>query len=228
MRSIGEKMERLNKNLDILRSVLKEQFDKDKTGHSADHLERTLAYAIKISQKEGGDINIIGVSAYIHDVHRLMGAELGRFCSPEESLPKVRELLDMLDLSEGEKERITHAVKHHEEYSFGKEKVTVTDLESMILQDADNLDATGSIAIIRSFRYGSAHGMPDYDPNVEFYQNEYSESVNDRSTIHHLYNKSLRIGNYMHTQTAKEIAKEKMKLIKDFIELYVKEYNCDF
>jgi uncharacterized protein len=221
-------MDRLEKNIKILRELLEHEFNKDKTGHSADHLERTLAYALKLCEKEGGNRDIIGVAAYIHDVHRLMGAQLGRFCTPEESLPKVREILLELDLNEDERERIVHAVKHHEEYSFGKEKVQVTDIESMILQDADNLDSTGAIAIIRSFRYGSANKMPDYDPTIEFYQNEYSESINDKSTIHHLYNKSLRIGNYMHTQTAKDIAKEKMKLIKDFIDLYLKEFNCDF
>lgn len=221
-------MERLNKNLEILRKTLKEKYDKDNTGHSADHLERTLAYALKIAEKEGGNINVIGVSAYVHDVHRIMGAELGRFCPPIESLPQVSEIISNLDLTKEEKEHILYAVEHHEEYSFGKERVTVTDLESKILQDADNLDSTGAIAIVRSFRYGTANGMPDYDPTVEFYQNEYSESVNDKSTIHHLYNKSLRIGNYMHTETAKNIAREKMALIKDFIDLYLKEYNCDF
>ena len=221
-------MERLENNLAKLRTLLAEQFNKDKTGHSADHLERTLAYALKLWKAEGGNKMVIAISAYVHDVHRLIGANEGRFCTPEESLPTVREILEKLDLTKEEIEHILHAVKHHEEYSFGKEKVQVTDIESMILQDADNLDATGAIAIVRSFRYGSANKMPDYDPSVEFYQNEYSESVNDKSTVHHLYNKSLRIGNYMHTATAKKIAKEKMQLIKDFIDLYVKEYNCDF
>ncbi len=220
--------ERLNKNIAILREKLKDQYNADKTGHTADHLERTLAYALNIAQKEGGNIVVIGVSAYVHDVHRIMGAELGRFCAPAESLDRVAQIIADLDLTKEERVHILYAVEHHEEYSFGKEKVTVSDIESKILQDADNLDATGAIAIIRSFRYGLAHGMPDYDPTVNFYQNEYSESVNDKSTLHHLYNKSLRIGDFMHTQTAKEIAKEKMKLIKDFIDLYVKEFNCDF
>lgn len=221
-------MDRTERNLAILRERLQEKFNRDKTGHTADHLERTLAYALKIWQEEGGNKNVIAVSAYVHDVHRIMGAELGRFCPPEESLGEVEKILQGLEITEEEKEGILYAVKHHEEYSFGKEKVTVTDLESKILQDADNLDATGAIAIVRAFRYGKANNMPDYAPKIPFYQNEYSESVNDKSTIHHLYNKSLRIGNFMHTKTAKKIAEEKMKLIKDFIDLYVKEFNCDF
>lgn len=221
-------MDRTERNLAILRERLQEKFNCDKTGHTADHLERTLAYALKIWQEEGGNKNVIAVSAYVHDVHRIMGAELGRFCPPEESLGEVEKILQGLELTEEEKTHILYAVEHHEEYSFGKEKVTVTDLESKILQDADNLDATGAIAIVRAFRYGQTNNMPDYAPEIPFYQNEYSESINDKSTIHHLYNKSLRIGNFMHTKTAKKIAEEKMKLIKDFIDLYVKEFNCNF
>ena len=121
-----------------------------------------------------------------------------------------------------------YAVCHHEEYAFSGEGVTVTDVESKIVQDADNLDAIGAIAIIRSFKYGMAHSMKEYDPDIQFYFSDYNENTNDKSTIHHLYNKSLRLGSYLNTKTARDIAVEKTKLTKDFIELYVKEFNCEF
>ena len=215
-------------NISILRTKLTELFQGEKTGHSIDHLERVLAYALKICETEGGNENVIAVASYAHDVHRIMGSHLGRFCTPVESLPMVKELIAPLDLTQEEKEHVLYAIEHHEEYAFGKEKVTITDLESKIVQDADNLDAIGAIAIVRAFRYGSSNNMPDYDPTIEFYQNEYTESINDKSTVHHLYNKSLRLGEYLHTQTAKQIAKPKTQLIKDFIEVYLKEFNCDF
>ena len=98
-------MERLENNLAKLRTLLAEQFNKDKTGHSADHLERTLAYALKLWKAEGGNKMVIAISAYVHDVHRLIGANEGRFCTPEESLPTVREILEKLDLT---KEEIEH------------------------------------------------------------------------------------------------------------------------
>lgn len=219
---------KIQKNTSILRSKLTELFKNEKTGHSIDHLERVLAYALKICEKEGGNKNVIAIASYAHDIHRIMGSQLGRFCTPIESLPMVKQLIDPLELTAEEKKHILYAIEHHEEYAFGKEKVTISDIESKIVQDADNLDAIGAIAIVRAFRYGSANSMLDYDPSVEFYQNEYTESVNDKSTLHHLYNKSLRLGEYLHTQTAKQIAMPKTKLIKDFIEVYLKEFNCDF
>ncbi len=220
--------EKAQQNINLLRKKFIELFKDEKTGHSIDHLERVLAYALKICEKEGGNENIVAVASYAHDVHRILGSKMGRFCSPVESLPMVKELIEPLALTTQEKEHVLYAIEHHEEYAFGKEKVTITDIESKIVQDADNLDAIGAIAIVRAFRYGSSNNMLDYDPNIEFYQNEYTESVNDKSTLHHLYNKSLRLGEYLHTQTAKQIAQPKTRLIKDFIEIYLKEFNCNF
>lgn len=221
-------MDKTDNNIAILRNKLAERFSKDVTGHGADHLERVLKYALLLQDREGGDRAVIAVSAYIHDVHRIMGDELNRFVTPEESLPVVQELIDDLFLTDEQKKHVLHCVKHHEEYSFGKEKISVSDKESLILQDADNLDAIGAIGIFRSVKYGVANGMPDYDPDIPFYNSEYSESVNDKSTVHHLYNKPLRLGKYLNTASARKIAEEKTELVKRFIELYIKEYNCDF
>ena len=59
-----------------------------------DHLERTLNYALYLQSKEGGDIVVVAVSAFIHDIHRILGAEQKRFVSPKESLPVVESFLD--------------------------------------------------------------------------------------------------------------------------------------
>lgn len=221
-------MDKTQKNIELLREKLTDYFASDNTGHGIDHLERALKYALLLQKKEGGDKDVIAVSAFIHDVHRIMGDIEGRFVTPEESLPVVKKLIENLDLTSDQKEHILYAVKHHEEYSFGKEKISVTDIESLILQDADNLDAIGAIGIMRAVKYGTANKMPDYDPTIPFYNSEYTESVNDKSTIHHLYNKPLRLGKYLNTVTARKIAEEKTDLVKRFIELYIKEYNCDF
>ena len=93
------------------------------------------------------------------------------------------------------------------------------------MQDADNLDAIGASGIIRTFKYGMAHNIIDYNPNIPLYQNEYEEMKDDVSTIHHINNKLIRLGEHMNTQTAKKIAKEKTKLMKDFLNMYIEEYS---
>ena len=216
----------IHEYIEKLRPFVLEYFKHDSTGHDIGHLERTLNTALYLCDKEGGDKVIVGISAFLHDVHRIMQTKEDKFIEPIDSLPVVRSILSNIDLTEEQVEKICYCIEHHEKYNWNGDNMS--DINALILQDADNLDATGAIAIVRAFRYGLANKMPDYDPQVPFYQNDYTESVNDKSTVHHLYNKSLRIGDYMHTETARQIAKEKMALIKDFIDLYVKEFNCDF
>lgn len=222
-------MENIYQIIDNLRDKVKQYFSKDASGHNIDHLERTLAYALYLQSKEGGDKIVVGVSAYIHDIHRILQAEKGCFVSPKESLPVVETFLQNLDITDKQKQHILYAIEHHEEYNFGNGGVTVTDIESKILQDADNLDAIGATGIIRTFKYGMAHNIIDYDPSVPLYQNEYSEDMqkHDASTIHYINNKLLRLGEYMNTQTAKNLAKKKTDLMKDFMQMYIEEVTGD-
>ena len=72
-------MEKLNTIINQLREKVENYFNKDASGHNIDHLERTLNYAVYLqSQEREGDLLVIGISAFIHDIHRIMGAEQNR------------------------------------------------------------------------------------------------------------------------------------------------------
>ena len=221
-------MEKLNEILNILREKVKDYFSGDASGHNIDHLERTLNYALYLQSKEGGDKIVVAISAFIHDIHRIMGAEQKRFVSPKESLVVVEEFIKDLDISPQQKNHILYAIEHHEEYGFSDGGVQVRDIESKILQDADNLDAIGAIGLYRTIQYGMAHNVKIYDPSVPLYTNAYKEGDDDASTIHHINNKLLRLGDYMNTKTAKKMAKKKNKIMRDFMELFVGEYTGKF
>ena len=215
---------RLDNIIKNLRIKVEKFFGKDKSGHSIDHLERTLKYATFLQSKEGGDLLVISISAFIHDIHRIMSDELNRYVSPEESLPVVEEFIADIKITEDQKNHILHAIKHHEEYNFSSGK-KVTDIESKILQDADNLDAIGAIGLVRVLKYGINYNLLEYDPKTPLYNNDFVEGVRDASTIHHIYNKLMRLGDNMNTKTAKKISKNKTKLLKDFVDMYVQEFN---
>lgn len=221
-------MDKLDNIIKILEERVNKYFSKDSSGHNIDHLTRTLHYALYLQSKEGGDRIVVGISAYIHDIHRIMGMERGGFVSPKDSLETVATFIDDLDITKEQKEHILHAIEHHEEYNFGIDGVNVTDIESKILQDADNLDAIGAMGLLRTFKYGIAHNLLEYDPKTPLYRTEYEESSNDASTIHHIYNKLLRLGDYMNTETARKLAKEKTRLMEDFMKMYIDEYNGTF
>ena len=126
-----------------------------------------------------------------------MQNQLGRFVAPKDSLTKIKEILSTTDLTKTQIDKICYCIEYHEEYNWNGNNVD--DLNTLILQDADNLDAIGAIGIIRNFKYGIAHNIIDFDPNFPLYQNEYNESKEDASTIHHMNNKLLRLGKYMNT-----------------------------
>ena len=222
-------MTQLNEIINKLRIKVEDFFGKDTSGHNIDHLERTLNYALYLQSKEGGDKIVVGVSAFIHDIHRILGVAQNRFVSPKESLPVVKNFIDDLEITDEQKEHILYAIEHHEEYSFSDGGVQVSDIESKILQDADNLDAIGAIGLVRTFKFGAAHNVVDYDPSVPLYRREYHEGGEyDVSTIHHINNKLLRLGECMNTKTARELAKDKTKLMKDFMDMYIKESTGKF
>ena len=74
-------------------------FKNDSSGHDITHLERTMNLALYLQKFEGGDKIVIGISAFLHDVHRILQNETGKFVSPKDSLWKVKEILSVVDLS---------------------------------------------------------------------------------------------------------------------------------
>ena len=59
----------LEEYIEKLKPFVIELFKNDSSGHDISHLERTMKLSLSIQEKEGGDRIIIGISAFLHDVH---------------------------------------------------------------------------------------------------------------------------------------------------------------
>ena len=214
--------------LEELRPIVAEMFKVDSGGHDLSHLERTAKAALYIQQYEGGDRVVIGIASFLHDVHRIMEVNLGRFVSPEESLDPIREVLAKVDLSESQIDQICYCVEHHEHYNWNGDNVD--DLNTLVLQDADNLDAMGAIGIARGFQYGGANNMPLYDPSVPLESNSsYVEGKGkDASTLHHFMNKSMRLADNMNTETGRKLAAQRNAYMLAFIEEFLTEWSAAY
>jgi len=208
-----------------LEKEIKVLFHDESSGHDIYHLKRTLNNALRLQKKEGGNKLIIAISAFLHDVHRIIQKETGQFCSPKDSLPKVREMLDKTSLTEEQKEKVFHCIEYHEEYSFSENGKTVSDIETLVLQDADNLDAIGAIGIGRTFSFGGANKVTMWVPEKSFDRETYDESEKDPSTIHHFYSKLLKLKENMNTETAKTIADERHKFMELFLQKFFDEWD---
>lgn len=115
-------------------------------------------------------------------------------------------------------------IEFHENYNWNGENVN--DINTLILQDADNLEAIGAIGIGRSFAYGGAHNMKMYDDKIPLNEeNDYAEGEIDPSTIHHFYHKLFKLADNMNTKTAKEIGIQRTEFMKDFVQAFLVEWN---
>ena len=157
-----------------------------------------------------------------------MQNETGSFVSPKDSLTKVKEILSHIDLTEEQVDKICYCIEYHEEYNWNGNNVD--DINALILQDADNLDAIGAIGIGRTFAYSGAKNRPMYDKNIPLNEeNDYDEANSgDESTIHHCYHKLFKLGDNMNTNTAKELAKKRVEYMKDFVKEFLDEWNANY
>lgn len=216
--------------IDKLIPIIKEMCNKNKTGgHDINHFLRTMKIALYLQTKEGGDQLIIGIASFLHDVHRLMQSERNEYVMPKDSLDRVLEIVELanLDLSDEQINKILFCIEHHEDYNWSG--FNVDDIKTLILQDADNLDAIGAIGIGRSFGYAAINNQPFYDDKIPLEKFDgYEEKLKDVSNIHFLNNKLIKLGNNMNTKTAKLIAQDRVEFIKNFINEYIKEWNANY
>lgn len=202
-------------------------FSRDSSGHDITHLERTMNLALLLQKCECGDKIVVGISAFLHDVHRIMQNETGKFVAPRDSLEKIKEILSAINLTDEQVGKILHCIEYHEVYNWNNPNNKQSDVNTLILQDADNLDAIGAIGIGRTFLYSGAHGVPMYDNTVslEMPKDYAEENGDDESTIHHFYHKLFRLEENMNTNKAKELAKSRTQFMKDFVEEFLLEWN---
>ena len=214
--------------IEQLKPYVDELFKKDSSGHDISHLIRTMSTALYLQEKEGGDRLIIGIAAFLHDIHRIMQNESGQFVSPKDSITMVRSILSNIDLTPEQISKICYCIEYHEEYNWNGKNVD--DINTLILQDADNLDAIGAIGIGRTFSYGGSHNVMMFDENEPLNENnDFSESNgNDPSTIHHFYHKLFKLGENMNTKTARELADKRTKIMREFVKEFLDEWYANY
>ncbi len=216
----------LEKYINEIEPYVIELFKDDTSGHDISHLKRVMRMALYIQEKEGGDRIVIGIAAFLHDIHRIMtdNSKEYHFFSPKDSIPKVNEILDKTDLTDDVKSKICFAIENHENYNWNGNNVK--DINSLILQDADNMDAIGAIGIARAFEGGGHYGVHLYDDSIELENSEdFVEGAKDPSVIHHFYRKLYRLENNMNTTTGKELANERTNYMKNFVKEFINEWN---
>ncbi|AIM15364.1 MULTISPECIES: HD domain-containing protein [Neobacillus] len=202
------------------RFVRKELGD-DATGHDWFHVDRVRRNALHICRKEGkGDPFIIEMAALLHDIPDEKLNE-----SLEKGEQKLHSFLESLPIGTNEKDRIKKIVYT---ISFkGGHASKLETVEAEIVQDADRLDAIGAIGIARVFAFGGKKGQPIYDPGIQIRREmSLEEYRNGKSTsIHHFYEKLLKLRDLLNTKTAKNMAEERHRMMEAFLDQFYREWN---
>lgn len=196
------------------------------TGHGIHHAQRVYNLGMKLAEGENANKLVVGAACLLHDLHRSISRERGERVDPEDSIQKADKILEDVDFPEEKTEDVLYCVEVHEEYDFARETKEAGTLEAEIVQDADNLDAMGAIGIARCFAFGSQLKRPMWNPGVEDEnQKFYDKKQPDESSIHHFYNKLLKLKENMNTETAKEIALDRHQYMEKFVERFKKEWE---
>jgi hypothetical protein len=94
-------------------------------------------------------------------------------------------------------------------------------LEYQAFADADRLDAIGAIGIARAFAFGGAHSRPIWDPEP----NATSQGPYGVSSIHHFYDKLLRLPGDMYTEAGRRVAARRVAVMEEFLRTFNLQWN---
>jgi uncharacterized protein len=191
---------------------------RDGDGHGFDHTERVYTNALKISVGEKVDMDVVRASALLHDVARSL-EEGSDICHAEEGAKMAEEILREMRFPEEKIGGVVHAIKVHRASKGFKAETR----EAEILQDADRLDALGATILVRMLQASVTWKVPVYDPKIPI-KEKYDGSKS--SVINHIHEKILKITpESFKTSKAREIAKKRYQVVRDFEEQFMKEWR---
>jgi len=193
-----------------IESEVKKYFNKENS-HAWDHTHRVLNNAIYIAKKERANLDIVIISALLHDIMRWKEKEFkGKLCHAELGAKEAKKILNKYDFSQDFIVAVVHCIKSHR----GRNNIAPKTIEAKVLFDADKLDSIGAIGVGRAFMFAGEVGAKFHEKNVDLKKTK-PYTIDD--TAYREFLMTLKyIKNKMLTQTGKEIAKERDKFMVDF------------
>ena len=208
----------MNTLTQTIQQFVKERFESFEGSHDWFHIERVWNTVKYIQSQEGGNLEVIELAALLHDIadHKYNDGDF----------QKGEKVAYELLISKGASQELaTEVSKVIGIVSF--KGANVASLEGQIVRDADRLDAIGAIGIARAFAYGGSRNRPLYNPEIKprLHSSKEDYYLSKSHTINHFYEKLLLLKDRMETQTAKNLADERQKVMLDFLTQFKKEWS---
>ncbi len=209
LRGIGidlssEELKHIERCFELLGEALRKIDVNFVPGHDVEHMIRVAEIAIYLQRKHGGDFVKVLLAALLHDIMRH---------KPNHSLESAKFVRRFLSETEFRSiaDDVARIIEEHS-YSVGRNP---SSIESMILGDADRLDALGAIGVARVFSYSSYLGREFYD----------FQKPTEGGALAHFFEKILNLPKTMCTDTAKRIASKRVEFVRKFIDTFLDELN---
>lgn len=205
------------------RAFVEERFTTESSGHDYWHMYRVWKLAKQIATTEKGvDTFTLELAALLHDI-----ADWKFHDGDEEAGPRAaRAWLETLKVDDAVIEHVEDIIRNVS-FKGANVETKLKTIEGQIVHDADKLDAIGAIGISRTFAYGGAKARPMHDPLTPAAQHATFEAYKNSNspTINHFYEKLLLLKDRMFTKTGKELAQHRHKIMEDFLEEFLTEWD---
>lgn len=180
--------------------------------HDFYHIMRVYKNAKVIGQHEEANMEILLPAVLLHDLVVYPKGSAKSSKSSDDSADLAENILQNYGYPQDKINKICYCIRVH---SFSSRCIP-RSLEGKILQDADRLDALGAIGIARMFSVGGSDNRKFYNPDDPFCRSD--RNPDDLQwTLDHFQTKLLKLEGLMQTETAKKIARERIRFMILFI-----------
>lgn len=209
----------------VLREIFKivEESDHGDAAHDLDHLLRVAFWALRFSENKIPAWIVIA-AALLHDIVNLPKNSPQQSKASELSAEKAGLILRENGFNPAESAFIQAAIRDH---SFSRGKKPENFLGEC-LQDADRLEAIGTIGIMRTFYTGARLGASFFDGEDPWGKNRVLDDK--KYSIDHFFTKLLHLQDTMNTPSGREEARRRTKVLETFLKDLADEIGvpCDF
>lgn len=206
-------MERIAK----LIPLVKPYYPGNDPAHDWAHVGRVAANAKRLAHEEDVDIECVLAAVYCHDIVNVPKDHPDRKNASTLAAKEAGPLLQQAGFSTEEITEISQGIIQH---SFSK-GLRPTNTVAAIVQDADRLDALGSIGILRCAAVSTQMEGKFYDP---FDPLAKQRDLDDKSyMLDHYFVKLFKLPELMNTEKGRTIANERVTFMKQFMETLLKE-----
>ena len=190
--------------------------------HDFEHVLRVYRMAERLAEAEGADLEIVRAAALLHDAEGATSGSESRTNHHHASADFAAQVLAAEGWDPARIAAVQHCIRAHR----WRGTEAPQTLEAKVLFDADKLDVLGAIGVARVIGYAARSEMPFYfPPSQQFLATGREIDGEPHSAYHEHLFKLKKVRDRMYTETARELASERLEALDQFFERLIDEWK---